>query len=278
MTQSLFLAQQSANHRLEELEDRAINEDMSGEDSTALPHSLSPSPSSPLSPATFARHKSNRSSTMIDAVVYPASIISTSSADKRTSILLNECVFETDRSFSTVGRGPPGTFDHRQSIVYSEALLRRWTKHLDSTTIADSDVVHQPLQIESIEPVLESRYSLDTKIDSENDPGPRDPLPQTLPTFSHPLEATAENGKKPHFYSPRGSSAVSWLSSTLESTKFVRGSPKIAGLGVPLDNIYRVSNDFQPSMEDEIKLRFGQFVRILHEYNDGWVRCHSRNG
>jgi hypothetical protein len=101
MTQSLFLAQQSANHRLEELEDQAINEDTSGEDSTALLHSLSPSPSSPLSPATFARHKRNRSSTMIDAVVYPASIISTSPADKRTSILLNECVFETDRTFST---------------------------------------------------------------------------------------------------------------------------------------------------------------------------------
>src|ERR1700744_2646049 len=99
MTQSLFLAQQSANHRLEELEDQAINEDISGEDSTALLHSLPPSPSSPLSPATFAHRKGNRSSTMIDAVVYPASIISTSSADKRTSILLNECVFETDRSF-----------------------------------------------------------------------------------------------------------------------------------------------------------------------------------
>lgn len=277
MTQSLFLAQQSANHRLEELEDQAINEDTSGEDSTALLHSLSPSPSSPLSPATFARHKRNRSSTMIDAVVYPASIISTFPADKRTSILLNECVFETDRTFSTVGRGPPGTFDHRQSIVYSEALLRRWTKHLDSTPIADSDVVHQPLQIESsIEPVLESGYSLDTEVDSENDPGPRDPLPQALPTFSHLLEATAKRGKKPHFYSPRGSSAVSWLSSTLESTKFVHGPPKIAGLGVPLDSIYRVSDDFQPLMEDEIKLRFGQFVRILHEYNDGWVRCYSR--
>jgi hypothetical protein len=60
----------------------------------------------------------------------------------------------------------------------------------------------------------------------------------------HPPEATAKNGKKPHFYSPRGSSAVSWLSPTLESTKFVHGPPKIAGLGVPLDSIYRVSDDF----------------------------------
>jgi hypothetical protein len=278
MTQSLFLAQQSANHRLEELEDQAINEDTSGEDSTALLHSLSPSPSSPLSPATFARHKRNRSSTVIDAVV-SRSIISTSSADKRTSILLNECVFETDRSFSTVGRGPPGTFDPRQSIVYSEALLRRWTKHLDSTPIADSNVVHQPLQIgSSIEPVLQSGYSLDTEVDSKNDPGPRDLPPQTLFTFSHLSEATAENAKKSHLYSPRGSSAVSRLSSTLESTKFVRDPLEIVGLGGPLDSIYRVSDDFQPSMEDEIKLLFGQFVRILHEYSDGWVRCHSRNG
>src|SRR3954470_22488587 len=100
MTHSLFLAQQSANHRLEEWEDRGISEDTAGEDSAASPSSLSPSPSSPLSPGTSARHRRNRSSAMIDAVVYPASIISTFSADQRTSVLLNESVFETDRSFT----------------------------------------------------------------------------------------------------------------------------------------------------------------------------------
>jgi hypothetical protein len=30
--------------------------------------------------------------------------------------------------------------------------------------------------------------------------------------------------------------------------------------------------DFNPTMEDELGLRAGQHVRMLHEYDDGWVR------
>lgn len=37
------------------------------------------------------------------------------------------------------------------------------------------------------------------------------------------------------------------------------------------NNVHRVQLDFKPSMEDELDLRAGQVVRILHEYDDGWV-------
>lgn len=36
-------------------------------------------------------------------------------------------------------------------------------------------------------------------------------------------------------------------------------------------NVYRVQMDFNPSMEDELALRTGSLVRMLHEYDDGWV-------
>ena len=36
-------------------------------------------------------------------------------------------------------------------------------------------------------------------------------------------------------------------------------------------NVYRVLMDFAPSMEDELELKTGQLVRMLHEYDDGWV-------
>jgi hypothetical protein len=39
----------------------------------------------------------------------------------------------------------------------------------------------------------------------------------------------------------------------------------------PADNVYRVQLDFEPSMEDELGIRAGQLVRILHAYDDGWV-------
>ena len=45
----------------------------------------------------------------------------------------------------------------------------------------------------------------------------------------------------------------------------------VAGPGTPPNNVHRVQLDFKPSMEDEIDLQSGQLVRILHEYDDGWV-------
>jgi hypothetical protein len=36
-------------------------------------------------------------------------------------------------------------------------------------------------------------------------------------------------------------------------------------------NVYRVLMDFVPSMDDELDLKTGQLVRLLHEYDDGWV-------
>lgn len=42
--------------------------------------------------------------------------------------------------------------------------------------------------------------------------------------------------------------------------------------GSPPSNVHRVQLDFKPSMDDELGLTAGQLVRLLHEYDDGWVR------
>lgn len=39
----------------------------------------------------------------------------------------------------------------------------------------------------------------------------------------------------------------------------------------PPSNVYRVQLDFSPSMDDELALQAGQLIRLLHEYDDGWV-------
>lgn len=47
----------------------------------------------------------------------------------------------------------------------------------------------------------------------------------------------------------------------------------IAAAGGPqASTVHRVQLDFKPTMEDEMGLRAGQLVRLLHEYDDGWVR------
>lgn len=56
----------------------------------------------------------------------------------------------------------------------------------------------------------------------------------------------------------------------------VSGSRRNSPPGPGPNNVHRVQLDFKPSMEDELELRAGSLVRLLHEYDDGWVsleRC-----
>ena len=67
---------------------------------------------------------------------------------------------------------------------------------------------------------------------------------------------------------------------TPKSTKFGTASAvAVTSAGAPVppaqrgpNNVHRVQLDFKPSMEDELELLSGQLVRMLHEYDDGWVR------
>lgn len=57
--------------------------------------------------------------------------------------------------------------------------------------------------------------------------------------------------------------------SIASSTMAAAGMAGASGPGP--SNVYRVQMDFNPSMEDELALRTGSLVRMLHEYDDGWV-------
>ncbi|KAK7997394.1 bZIP transcription factor [Apiospora arundinis] len=43
--------------------------------------------------------------------------------------------------------------------------------------------------------------------------------------------------------------------------------------GPPHSTVHRVQLDFKPTLEDEMELKAGQLVRLLHEYDDGWALC-----
>jgi hypothetical protein len=51
----------------------------------------------------------------------------------------------------------------------------------------------------------------------------------------------------------------------------VGGGPRESHPPRQPNNVHRVQLDFKPSMDDELELRSGQLVRLLHEYDDGWV-------
>ncbi|PKS07361.1 hypothetical protein jhhlp_005963 [Lomentospora prolificans] len=61
------------------------------------------------------------------------------------------------------------------------------------------------------------------------------------------------------------------------------GAAAIAAAGGPASStVHRVQLDFKPTLEDELDLKAGQLVRLLHEYDDGWALCirldRSRQG
>lgn len=63
------------------------------------------------------------------------------------------------------------------------------------------------------------------------------------------------------------------LSTSSSPEDRITGVPAaIAAAGGPADSsVHRVQLDFTPTLEDEMELHRGQVVRLLHEYDDGWV-------
>ncbi|KAF4633885.1 hypothetical protein G7Y89_g4231 [Cudoniella acicularis] len=90
-----------------------------------------------------------------------------------------------------------------------------------------------------------------------------------------------DNGPKPLDFTKGGpllgppSPAGTEFSATSDSVSTptpTNTSAAIAAAGGPANSaVHRVQLDFKPSMDDELELRAGQLIRLLHEYDDGWV-------
>lgn len=91
-----------------------------------------------------------------------------------------------------------------------------------------------------------------------------------------PLDLT-KKPSSPELPSPAVSD-FSMSSDALGSSVPTPGAAAIAAAGGPPNStVHRVQLDFSPSMDDELPLRSGQLVRLLHEYDDGWVSNISRH-
>ncbi|MBE7180534.1 MAG: hypothetical protein INR71_04855, partial [Terriglobus roseus] len=61
------------------------------------------------------------------------------------------------------------------------------------------------------------------------------------------------------------------LSEASEAPSSFAAAGAVAAAPSGPNNVHRVQLDFNPSMDDELDLKAGQLVRLLHEYDDGWV-------
>lgn len=85
-----------------------------------------------------------------------------------------------------------------------------------------------------------------------------------------PLDLQA-NHPPSHILPLRDAAAPSPVGSQFSMTSM---TPSAVASGMGTANVHRIQLDFKPSMDDELELRAGQLVRLLHEYDDGWVSQH----
>jgi hypothetical protein len=77
---------------------------------------------------------------------------------------------------------------------------------------------------------------------------------------------------QPLLNGPPSPSGTEFSTSSMEGRGAAGATPSIASsVGGNSSPVHRVQLDFKPSMQDELELRAGQLVRMLHEYDDGWV-------
>lgn len=103
------------------------------------------------------------------------------------------------------------------------------------------------------------------------------PAAGTAGTAAAALAAAGLAGPKANAPAPldvppnRAASPASMPSPAGTEFSMSSATPASMANGPPPSNVHRVQLDFKPSMEDELGLRAGQLVRLLHEYDDGWV-------
>jgi hypothetical protein len=95
------------------------------------------------------------------------------------------------------------------------------------------------------------------------------PLPDTTPGTP---KTSAANKAEVAGSAAAGAAAIAAATAAAASNK-PQGSATPTGPGS--DSVHRVQLDFKPSMEDELEIHAGECVRVLHEYDDGWVSLHA---
>lgn len=109
-----------------------------------------------------------------------------------------------------------------------------------------------------------------------------------LPAVPEPENAASQSQQPQGSTGPSPNRALTPDAISVASSNVSAGAPAVALAGAPGPavssapgsgslNVHRVQMDFTPSMDDELSLRSGQLIRLLHEYDDGWALCIRLN-
>ncbi|KAK6518556.1 hypothetical protein TWF506_005692 [Arthrobotrys conoides] len=163
----------------------------------------------------------------------------------------------------------------RNNKNYEKPEDEKNMKHLsfsDRSTPSPVSPVPTPKPAMALAPKLEIRPM--TQFDSSFFPaGNSDTMrSQDRPIKAPPpaLSIDSKNLIPGPFETPEPSPALSAFSDSSNITLPIQGATGGPNSSSP---VHRVMVDFKPSMADELELRSGEVVRLLHEYDDGWALC-----
>ncbi|KAK9450443.1 uncharacterized protein V1518DRAFT_413856 [Limtongia smithiae] len=95
-----------------------------------------------------------------------------------------------------------------------------------------------------------------------------DSRPSSFASSSSDAESIKSRDLQPTISDPfaSASSAADAAAAAVSASAIVEASSSTS-------NVHRTILDYVPTMHDELALKEGQLVRILHEYDDGWALC-----
>ena len=165
MRHSLILTQQCANRRLEEAEDEAAGNSVSGDIIDSGPkHALAPLAPEPHLPHTATLYRVKRKSLGVFNIATEMALPPLDSTDeKRTSVWINERVFDDRQDSATLKRTPTQKIDLHQAVVRSDSLLRRWTYRGQPKSMTPEDEKQAILRNPQSEPDRASYISWDSE-------------------------------------------------------------------------------------------------------------------
>lgn len=103
------------------------------------------------------------------------------------------------------------------------------------------------------------------------------PIPEER-SLSPPVELQGSPVPSPtaanfNISSPATPNAEVGMASAVPVAALAGAAPGAVVADPPSSTVHRVQLEFKPSMDDELELKVGQIVRVLHEYDDGWALC-----
>ena len=256
----LFFYYRRRRDQEKRVEDPVENEKNPFGDNAAIPTATAPAPA----PASIPQAVPSRVSTPPQLSLRPASQFQPEllgRGGKAADVLGITGATVVAATAAQHSNQPTNPFEDMAAVNQSMASAPPAEPLSSNLSKANVDELPAPLRIRTPSPESEAGVVGGAAIaQRHNAPKPLDIKRTASPTPSRPMAPLDAAVPSP--------AATEFSMTSVSATSITSGPGAM--------NVHRIQLDFKPSMDDELELRAGQLVRLLHEYDDGWVSFEQR--